>query len=217
MGPLKSLLVDINSADVDEQLKPLLCHSRKPTLEPSVRAETDDQQVFAAGWSEAAQGVPDGLCEVLMVRLLRHCMTVGLTKGGTLAGRAGARLGSVFAALHESPARDWDLSRMTSLAAMSRARFAVRFREVMGQTPADYLASWRVLRAQQLMTRGVSIKQAAEEVGYGGASALSRAFVRKSGWRQARRRRRWPDSTGVVRRQIGFIAHLQIEQAQLGR
>lgn len=137
------------------------------------------------------QGVLDRLCEVLMVRLLRHCMTQGLTQGGTLAGLADARLGPVLAALHEAPARAWDLPGMASLAGMSRARFAMRFRDVTGQTPADYLASWRVLTAQRLMARGVAIKQVAEEVGYGSASALSRAFVRKLGqapgqWEKAR-------------------------------
>ncbi|PKO29399.1 MAG: AraC family transcriptional regulator [Betaproteobacteria bacterium HGW-Betaproteobacteria-9] len=127
------------------------------------------------------QGVLDRLCEVLMVRLLRHCLAQGLAQGGTLAGLADARLGPVLAALHEAPAHEWDLPGMASLAGMSRARFAVRFRNVTGQTPADYLASWRVLTAQRLMARGVAIKQVAEEVGYGSASALSRAFVRKLG------------------------------------
>jgi transcriptional regulator GlxA family with amidase domain len=127
------------------------------------------------------QGVLDRLCEVLMVRLLRHCMSEGLTQGGALAGLADARLGPVLLALHETPAHNWDLPGMAAVAGMSRARFAVRFREVTGQTPADYLASWRVLTAQRLMARGVAIKQVAEEVGYGSASALSRAFVRKLG------------------------------------
>lgn len=127
------------------------------------------------------QGVLDRLCEVLMVRLLRHCMAQGLTQGGTLAGLADARLGPVLVALHDEPAREWDLPGMASLAGMSRARFAVRFKDVTGQSPADYLASWRVLTAQRLMARGVAIKQVAEEVGYGSASALSRAFVRKLG------------------------------------
>lgn len=127
------------------------------------------------------QGVLDRLCEVLMVRLLRHCMTQGLTEGGTLACLADARLGPVLAALHESPAHAWDLPAMAALAGMSRARFAVRFRNVSGQTPADYLASWRVLVAQRLLARGVAIKQVAQEVGYGSASALSRAFARKIG------------------------------------
>ncbi|MDP2405843.1 AraC family transcriptional regulator [Hydrogenophaga sp.] len=127
------------------------------------------------------QGVLDRLCEVLMVRLLRHCMAQGLTQGGTLAGLADARLGPVLAALHESPELEWDLPGMAQLAGMSRARFAVRFREVTGATPGDYLAGWRIQAAQRLLTRGEAIKQVAQAVGYGSASALSRAFVRKLG------------------------------------
>lgn len=127
------------------------------------------------------QGVLNRLCEVLMVRLLRHCMTHGLTQGGTLAGLADARLGRVLAALHENPERPWDLPAMAQLASMSRARFAVRFREVTGETPADYLAAWRVMTAQRLLARGASVKQVADDVGYGSASALSRAFVRRIG------------------------------------
>lgn len=53
-GTLERLLADIDSADVDEQLKPLLRYARKLTLEPSRMTEADAQQVFAAGWSEAA-------------------------------------------------------------------------------------------------------------------------------------------------------------------
>ncbi|NWF47215.1 AraC family transcriptional regulator [Hydrogenophaga sp. D2P1] len=127
------------------------------------------------------QGVLDRLCEVLMVRLLRHCMAQGLTQGGTLAGLADARLGPVLAAIHESPQLEWDLLGMAQLAGMSRARFAVRFREVTGATPGDYLAGWRIQTAQRLLTRGEAIKQVAQAVGYGSASALSRAFVRKLG------------------------------------
>lgn len=127
------------------------------------------------------QGVLDRLCEVLMIRLLRHCMALGLTQGGALAGLADVRLGPVLAALHEDPQHPWDLPRMAQLAGMSRARFAVRFREVTGDTPADYLAAWRVMTAQRLLAGGASVKQVAEAVGYASASALSRAFIRRLG------------------------------------
>lgn len=125
------------------------------------------------------QGVLDRLCEVLMIRLLRHCMAQGLTQGGTLAGLSDARLGPVLTALHHQPQAGWDLPAMAALAGMSRARFALRFRAVTGETPADYLASWRLMTAQRLLARGVPLKQVAPEVGYGSASALTRAFVRK--------------------------------------
>jgi len=127
------------------------------------------------------QAVLDRLCEVLMIRLMRHCIDQGLTQGGTLAGLADARLAKTIAAIHADPAQERDLSSMAVLAGMSRARFAVRFREVTGETPADYLASWRVMTAQGLLKKGLQLKHVADDVGYGSASALTRAFVRKLG------------------------------------
>jgi AraC-like DNA-binding protein len=116
-----------------------------------------------------------------MIRLLRHCIDQGLTQGGTLAGLADARLAKAITAIHDDPARERDLPSMAALAGMSRARFAVRFREVTGVTPADYLASWRVMTAQGLLKKGRQLKHVADDVGYGSASALTRAFVRKLG------------------------------------
>jgi AraC-like DNA-binding protein len=127
------------------------------------------------------QAMLDRLCEVLMIRLLRHCIDKGLTQGGTLAGLADPRLAKALIAMQEQPAFEWTLKSMADLAGMSRARFAVRFRLVTGETPADYLASWRIMTAQRLLKRGQQLKTVASDVGYASASALARAFVRKLG------------------------------------
>lgn len=127
------------------------------------------------------QAALDRVCELLIIRLLRHCMDRGLTQGGTLAGLADPRLAKALLAIHEDPRRPWDLSEMAHTAGMSRARFAVRFREVIRETPADYLASWRIVLAQALLRAGRPLKHVAFEVGYGSSSALSRAFLRKTG------------------------------------
>lgn len=139
--------------------------------------------MFEEAFSEQCgrQAALDRLCEVLMIRLLRYCIDHGLTQGGTLAGLADKRLSKALLAIQEDPARPWELSGMAALAGMSRARFAVRFREVTGETPADYLASWRIMVAQRLLKQGVQLKHAAFDVGYGSASALTRAFIRKLG------------------------------------
>jgi AraC-like DNA-binding protein len=127
------------------------------------------------------QAALDRLCELLLIKLLRHCLDHGMAQGGTLAGLADARLAKALVALHEDPTRAWELSDMASLAGMSRARFAVHFREVTGETPADYLASWRITLAQGMLRAGRPLKHVALEVGYGSASALTRAFIRKIG------------------------------------
>ena len=127
------------------------------------------------------QAVLDRLCEVLMIRMLRHCLELGMTHGGALSGLADPKLAKALQALHHEPARDWDLVAMAAQAGMSRARFADHFREVVGTPPAAYLASWRVMLAQRLLARGHPAKSVALDVGYGGSSALHRAFVRKLG------------------------------------
>lgn len=123
----------------------------------------------------------DRMCELLLIRLLRYCLDQGIAKGGALSGLADPRLAKALIAMHENPAREWELSEMASLAGMSRARFAVHFREVTGKTPADYLASWRISLAQGLLRAGRPLKHVSVEVGYGSPSALTRAFVRKMG------------------------------------
>ncbi|MDD2919525.1 AraC family transcriptional regulator [Rhodoferax sp.] len=131
--------------------------------------------------NDGRQAVLDRLCEVLMIRLLRHCIDQGLTQGGTLAGLADARLAKAIAAIHEDPASKRNLMSLAALAGMSRARFVVRFRTITGETPANYMATWRVMAAQRLLKQGLQLKHVADNVGYGSANALTRAFIRKLG------------------------------------
>lgn len=127
------------------------------------------------------QAALDRLCEILLIRLLRWCLDRGLAKGGALSGLADPRLAKALTAVHANPAKEWELSEMANLAGMSRARFAVRFREITGETPANYLASWRITMAQSLLRAGRPLKHVSIEVGHGSPSALTRAFVRKLG------------------------------------
>jgi AraC-like DNA-binding protein len=139
------------------------------------------------------QAALDRLCELLLIRLLRYCMDQGITQGGTLAGLADPRLAKALVAIHENPARTWELSDMASAAGMSRARFALHFRRITGNTPADYLASWRITQAQNLLRAGRPLKHVAHEVGYASSSAFTRAFIRKIGQPPTR----WPHQSSA--------------------
>jgi len=127
------------------------------------------------------QGALDRLCEVLTIRMLRHCIEHGLISGGALAGLADPKLAKALDAIHLSPTDRWDLQSMAERAGMSRARFAEHFHAVVGAPPAEYLTSWRLMLAQRLLAKGVAAKAVATRVGYGSSSALHRAFVRKFG------------------------------------
>lgn len=138
-----------------------------------------DEEAFSP--QPGRQAALDRLCEVLMIRLLRHCLKHGLTQGGTLAGLADPKLSKALNAMHAEPANPWQLHELAEVAGMSRARFAAHFRAVTGHTPADHLAAWRVLVAQDLLRSGRALKHVALDVGYGSVSAFSRVFARKVG------------------------------------
>jgi AraC-like DNA-binding protein len=98
-----------------------------------------------------------------------------------LAGLGDPKLSKTLLAIQVDPVKSWSLNELAETAGMSRARFAVHFREVVGETPGEYLASWRIMLAQRLLKNGRKLKHIVDEVGYASSSALTRAFVRKLG------------------------------------
>ena len=126
----------------------------------------------------------DRLFEVVLIQLLRwlidHPAEAGV-QPGLITGLADARLAPVLVAMHDAPGNAWSLGEMASCAGMSRSAFAVHFKEVVGQTPATYLADWRLTLVQAALRDGRSVKQVADELGYAGASALSRLFSQRLG------------------------------------
>lgn len=53
-GVLEALVEDLESAPVEERLKPILHYARKLTLTPSRMVQADAEAVFEAGWDEQA-------------------------------------------------------------------------------------------------------------------------------------------------------------------
>jgi AraC-like DNA-binding protein len=121
------------------------------------------------------------LSELLVLHLLRIAMSSGGPRMGVLAGLADPRLAKALVAMHAQPAEAWTLQRLAERAGMSRARFALHFQQVVGQTPMDYLAGWRMGLAMAELRRGRPVGQVAQQVGYGSASALARVFSARVG------------------------------------
>jgi len=126
----------------------------------------------------------DRLFEVVLIQLLRwminHPAEAGI-QTGLLTGLSDPRLARTLVAMHEAPGEAWNLERMAACAGMSRSAFAAAFHGIVGQTPADYLADWRISLAQARLLHGVPIKLLADELGYANPSALSRVFSAKVG------------------------------------
>lgn len=148
--------------------------------------------LFAEAFTPRCGGrqLVDRLFEVTLILIVRVLLDRGDLQVGLLAGLANPRLAKTLVAIHEQPALCWDLHQLAATAGMSRSHFAANFHDIVGQTPADYLARYRICVAQDLLRLGRSLQQAADAVGYGSSSALSRAFAHYCGqspraWRAA--------------------------------
>ena len=132
--------------------------------EPGVLSSHEKHRSHRIGWLRAAVlGANDGIVS-----------TASLVIGVAAAGVARCEI------------------LLAGVAGLSRARFAAHFVAVVGQTPAAYLAAWRIALAQAALLRGRPVAVVAADVGYDSASALARAFGRIVGcspraWLRARR------------------------------
>ena len=145
-----------------------------PLLTQMVREESLDRR-------PGRELVLTRLVEVLLVESLRT------TSGeeappGLLRGLADKRLAAAFRHMHGDPARGWTVEQLARKSALSRSAFFDRFSRAVGMPPMEYLLSWRMALAKQLL-RGdeLAIAEVAERVGYGSASTFSTAFSRHVG------------------------------------
>ncbi|MCU0757002.1 MAG: AraC family transcriptional regulator [Xanthomonadales bacterium] len=128
--------------------------------------------------------VLDRLFDVVLVQLLRALLAedAGATqRSGLMAGLAHPRLARLLSALHRAPGEDWPLERMAEVAGLSRSAFAGTFARVLGTTPAAYLSAWRIDLACHELRSGRPISVIADQLGFSGAAAFSRAFRERLG------------------------------------
>jgi len=86
---------------------------------------------------------------------------------------------------------------------MSRSAFALRFKELVEQTPLEYLTSWRMQKATALLQKGdKKLFEVAKSVGYDSDAAFSKAFKRIVGI-----------TPRHYRRSTGSISELKAEEA----
>jgi AraC-like DNA-binding protein len=123
----------------------------------------------------------DRLFEVVLIQLLRWLLDHGRIDGGLIAGLADPQLARALTAIHERPGEAWSLEAMAAAAGLSRSAFAQRFHRIIGQTPADYLARWRIALACRGLREGRPLGLLADELGYASYSSLSRAFKQVMG------------------------------------
>ena len=121
------------------------------------------------------------LLEVLLIEALRST-TRDVAAPGLLRGLADPRLAVAIRRMHERPGHAWTVAELGKQAALSRSIFFDRFRRAVGTAPMEYLLTWRMALARNLLRhRQCGIAEVATRVGYSSASTFSVAFARHVG------------------------------------
>lgn len=100
-------------------------------------------------------------------------------KVGWLSALADKRMRAAINAMHEAPERRWTLHDMARQAAMSRTVFALKFKELVGVSPMEYLRRWRMtLAADRLIHSRETLSAIGLALGYESEKSFSTAFKR---------------------------------------
>lgn len=123
----------------------------------------------------------------------RYLGTLPQASRGWLAGTRDRHVGRALTLMHEVPAEAWTVDELGRRVGLSRSALHERFADMIGQTPMQYLANWRMqVGAALLRDTAAPIASIAQDVGYHSEAAFTRAFKRLVGqapslWRRQAR------------------------------
>ncbi|MBZ9935556.1 AraC family transcriptional regulator [Mesorhizobium sp. BR1-1-16] len=140
----------------------------------------------AAGGKPAREVMLRHLLEVLLIEALRSAAELG-DLPGLVRGLSDERLAMAIRVMHARPERGWTVAELSREAGMSRSGFHERFQTAVGMAPIEYLKTWRLAVARNLLRkREASVGEIARKIGYRSTSAFSVAFTREIGVSPAR-------------------------------
>ena len=140
----------------------------------------------ALGSKPGREVVLQHLLEVLLIEALRSAAELS-DLPGLVRGLSDERLAVAIRSMHAKPDRGWTVAELARDSALSRSGFHERFHSVVGMAPMEYLQTWRLALAKDLLRkRESSVGEIARQVGYRSASAFSVAFTREVGISPAR-------------------------------
>jgi AraC-like DNA-binding protein len=121
------------------------------------------------------------LVEILLIEALR-ATSAKEAQPGLLRGLADPRVAAALRSMHGDVERSWTVPDLAREAGMSRSAFFDRFVRMVGVRPMEYLLSWRMAVAKNLLRGGeLALDDVARRIGYGSASTFSTAFSRHVG------------------------------------
>ncbi|WP_321493900.1 AraC family transcriptional regulator [uncultured Desulfobacter sp.] len=124
------------------------------------------------------------LADILVIQTIRSWMANdSQAKTGWLAALQDKQIGSAILLVHRDPVRRWTVESLANEVAMSRSAFAARFKKLVGESPMQYIARWRMnLALTALKNENHSLCELAHRLGYQSEAAFSRTFKRIMGF-----------------------------------
>jgi AraC-like DNA-binding protein len=123
------------------------------------------------------------LADLLLVQALRAHIADGESEQiGWLHALADSHIGAALNSMHMRIDHPWTVASLAAEAGMSRSAFAQRFKELMNESPLEYLTRWRMYRGSDLLRESDrKLADVAQAVGYDSDGAFHKAFKRVLG------------------------------------
>jgi AraC-like DNA-binding protein len=143
-------------------------------------SEVDATQLSSEPGSEVAVR---RLADLLLIQALRaHIADTRGEQTGWLHALSDSHIGAALNSMHKRIEHPWTVASLASEAGMSRSAFAQRFKEIMSESPLEYLTRWRMYRGSDLLRESDrKLADVAQAVGYDSDGAFHKAFKRVLG------------------------------------
>jgi AraC-like DNA-binding protein len=125
--------------------------------------------------------VLDRMLDLILIAVLRWWFAEHQPRGGGwYRAYADPAVGRAMRLMQENPAIPWTVARLAGETGLSRAAFARRFTDLVGEPPMTFLTNWRLSLAADLLDEpGTTVAAVARRVGYTTPFAFSTAFKRR--------------------------------------
>jgi transcriptional regulator GlxA family with amidase domain len=152
-----------------------------------VKAEVSANQL-------AAETVITRLSEILFIQAVRTYMsTVGDGDTGWFNALKDPQIGQALTLIQHQPEEPWTVESLACHVSLSRSAFSAKFKQLVGESPMQYVTRVRLTKAAALLRRdSATLVEVASSIGYDSEVAFSKAFRRyfsiaPGAYRQGRR------------------------------
>ena len=156
---------------------------------PWLKSTLDQLSAEYLSQQPGAELVVNKLTEVVLVELIR--INFGRDEQSRFfRALSDKQIAKALQHLHNDPHIAWTLEKLAAEVGMSRAAFAKRFKELVGQPMFEYLTALRVQRAKELLRETkLPLYDVAGRVGYESDLAFTKTFKKHAGTTPTRYRK----------------------------